>query len=142
MRGNRSCRRNAGCVVFVDEAAREIGTVQPDTRGPQHGRRDGKPVGLENLSRRWHLRGIRGSGKLNAGAVLAPRAGSVGTPVRFALRDRRTKTGVQITVVRCGLRGGRSLDQAAQMGLYVPPDVDLTDVPMWMIRTPRMPREM
>jgi hypothetical protein len=40
----------------VDEAAREIGTVQPDTRGPQDGQRDGKPVGLENLSRCWHLR--------------------------------------------------------------------------------------
>jgi hypothetical protein len=42
--------------------------------------------------------------------------------------------------VRCGLRG-RSLDQAAQMGLYVPSDVDLRDVPMWMIRTPPMSRE-
>ena len=45
------------------------------------------------------------------------------------------------TVVRCGQRGGRRLDQAAQMGLYAPPDVDLPDVPMWMIRTPRIARE-
>jgi hypothetical protein len=49
--------------------------------------------------------------------------------------------GPHVTVVRRGLRGGRSLDQAAQMGLYVPPDVALPDVPMWMIRTPRMSRE-
>jgi hypothetical protein len=27
------------------------------------------------------------------------------------------------------------------MGLYVPPDVDLPDAPMWMIRTPRMSRD-
>ena len=27
------------------------------------------------------------------------------------------------------------------MGLYVPPDVDLPDAPMWIIRTPRMSRE-
>ena len=87
MRGNRSCRGNAGWVVSVDEAAWEIGTVQPDTRGPQDGRRDGKPVGLENLSRCWHLPtirqrdGIRGSGKLNAGAVLAPRRAAL-APLR------------------------------------------------------------
>ena len=37
--------------------------------------------------------------------------------------------------------GGRSLDQAAQMALYVLPDVDLPDVPMWMTRTLRMSKE-
>jgi hypothetical protein len=34
-------------------------------------------VGVENISRCWHLRDIRGSGRLNAEVVLAPRAAAL-----------------------------------------------------------------
>ena len=67
---------NAGWVV-CDEAAREIGTVHPETRDPC------RPAGGSRwtesssvLASAWYC----GSGRLNA-VVLAPR-GSVGIPVR------------------------------------------------------------
>jgi hypothetical protein len=50
-----------------------------------------------------------------------PPAGTAASQARSTNQDRSTRLLTQRGLVRCGLRGGRSLDHAAQMGLYVPP---------------------